>query len=252
MKRYSTFTIILFIILLIFYSNVQARDRCQDYIQDIRQYSVQYLGYQYPYWYSVGCMIAESNCRADILSFDGGIGLFQLTPRVGVVAEISKYIPVDPYNAQSSIRAYSFYISRIKDVKLKQEQITFRKYKIRPASFTRYCGTNLADIYKFYNGGYWFVYESSRKKTGTYVCENREMFKYCVRGGTYTDKNHTKWLSFCEVNYSYPEKIYKYAQPYKKGMKDGIQYWYTDQPKPKPKQKESDIHNIFNYIFPIK
>lgn len=225
---------ILFFVFILLPFNLFAKDRCQDYIPDVRQYAIQYLGMGYPYFYNIGCMIAESSCRPNIVSFDGGIGLFQLTPSTGVTKEISKYIKVDPYNIHSNIRAQAFYISLImKKFKTQKATVGKSKYPIYPAKFTGYCGLNLQDIYRFYNGGYWFFYEASRKKGVPYVCENREMFKYCVRGGTYTDKAKTKWLSFCEINYSYPEKIYKYSQKYNTGLHYLYNFWYEKQNKPK-------------------
>jgi len=171
-------------------------------------------------------MIAESNCRPDVISFDGGIGLFQLTPSTGITREISRYISINPHNVQSNIRGGIFYISRIINVHFQRESAkVHKKYDVYPKKYVNFCGLNLSDVYRFYNGGYWFFYESSRKKGIDYVCENREMFKYCVRGGTYTDKAKTKWLSFCGVNYSYPEKVFKYSQKYKVGP-DGIRFWY--------------------------
>ena len=136
----------------------------------------------------------------------------------------------------------------IRSKKFKQKTITVGKSKNKgyPSKYVEKCGENLADVYRFYNGGYWFFYESERGGT---VCDNKEMRKYCVRGGTFTDKAKTKWLSFCDVNYSYPEKVYKYSQKYKTGP-DGIRFWYAlpvEVPKEVPKEeikeqpKEPDV-----------
>lgn len=221
--------VLITILLIIVNITSYAKDRCQDYIPDVRQASIQYLGLQYPYWYNIGCMISESNCRPDIVSFDGGIGLYQFTPSTGVLKDISRFgIIVDPYNAQSSIRGQAFYISRIKDAKFKLEKTSVgkSKYPISPANYVAACGGNLSDVYRFYNGGYWFFYEATLKPGTKFVCENREIFKYCVRSGAWVGSGkNRRWLSFCEVNYSYPEKIYKYSQTYKMG-KDGIRFWY--------------------------
>lgn len=198
-------------------------DRCQQYVKDFRTYAIQYNGLEFPFWYNIGCAMQESNCRADITSFDGGQGLLQLTPSTGITAEIRKVIPVDPYNAKSSIRAHSYYIMTIRTQKLKQTTAKiYNKYTAHPSKYLNICGENLADVYKAYNGGLWFVYESER---GNFVCDNTEMKKFCIRGGTYTDKAKTKWLSFCEVNYSYPDKVFKYAQKYKIGN-DNMRFYY--------------------------
>ena len=224
----QVFKRIIFVIFLIFLFTIPsyATDRCHDYIPDVRQASIQYLGYQYPYWYNIGCMIAESQCRPNIISFDGGIGLFQFTPSTGVTAELSKYISINPHNAQSSIRGQAFYISRIKNNHFSEKIAHVGKNKnvAKPSEFVDNCGYNISDYYRFYNGGYWFFYES--KRPGKYACENRQMFKYCVRGGVYVGKGkNRRWLSFCEVNYSYPEKVSKYAQPYRTSN-DGERFWF--------------------------
>lgn len=202
------------------------KDRCQEYIPDIRQYSLEYLGPSFPHWYNVGCAITESSCRSNLISFDGGIGLFQLTPSTGITQEISKYIPVDPHDTKSNIRAQSYYMHLIKDVKFKSKSITFKKHKISPKDYVDYCGLNLSDLYRFYNSGYWFFYESTRKPNTKFVCNHDEMKKYCVRGGTYTDKAKTKWLSFCDVSYSYPNKVHDYSKPYKI-LPDQMNYWHS-------------------------
>lgn len=188
-----------------------------------------------------------------------GIGLYQFTPSTGVTATLSKYIVIDPYNTKSSIRGQAYYIMHIRSRVFKTQQVTIKKkYKTYPAKYVDYCGDNLADIYRYYNGGYWFIYEAGRKQGTPYVCDNTEMRKLCIRGGTYTDKAKTKWLSFCDVNYTYPEKVHKYSQPYKIGA-DGQRFWYGKKvekpkevkpvPKPEPKEepKKEEQAPIFSF-----
>jgi hypothetical protein len=222
-KMYIGFTT--FFVLLIFITCLsQAKDRCNDYIPDIRSYGMQFNGADFPYWYNIGCAITESNCRGNITSFDGGQGIFQLTPSTGVTAYIQKYIPVDPYNVQSSIRAQSYYIMMIRTKIFKVKSMKFRNTYIHPEKFVSKCGLNLSDVYRYYNGGYWFFYESERAGI---VCDNKEMVTKCVRGGTWVGTGKKRrWLSFCEVNYSYPDKVYNYSKKYKIG-KDGQRYWYN-------------------------
>ena len=66
------------------------------------------------------------------------------------------------------------------------------------------------------------------------------MRKYCVRGGTYTDKAKTKWLSFCDVNYSYPEKVHTQGKKYSNGLSDQERFWYSKE-KPTEQPKENPI-----------
>lgn len=220
---------IIFIVLFIFVAfPLFAKDRCEDYIPDVRKSAIQYLGMDYPYYYNIGCMITETNCRS-IQSFDGGIGIFQFTPSTGVGAEISKYMAFDPYNDLSSIRAQALYMSLIMK-KFKSEKVSFKKHIIYPAHYQTICGNNLADYYRFYNGGFWATYESCINNDC--VCDNNEMKKKCVRGGTWVGTgNNKRWLSFCEVNYSYPEKVYKYSQKYNNGMLTNYRFWYNKENK---------------------
>jgi len=223
MKQTVKILVILIVVSLFLVSKGYSGDKCDDFTSDVRSASIQYLGLGFPYWYNIGCMKTESNCKSSIVSFDGGIGLFQFTPSTGITAEIRRFIPIDPYNAESSIRAQAFYISRIKNAHFKETKMTIhKKYVCHPSLYGEKCGLRLADVYRFYNGGYWFFYESER---GNFACTNDEIRKFCVRGGTWvgTGKNK-RWLSFCDVNYSYPEKIFKYAKPYVRG-KDSINFW---------------------------
>lgn len=223
--------IIIFMIAVLIRNIAYGKDRCQDYLPEIRNAALLYLGPSYPYWYNIGCAINESSCRSNLVSFDGGIGIFQFTPSTGVTEELKRHgLSINPYDIDSSIKGQAFYIKIIKDNKMKVNKISIGKSKNPgyPAKFTENCGNNLADYYRFYNGGYWFVYESGRKNNHkSFICSNDEMRKYCVRGGTYTDKAKTKWLSFCDVNYSYPEKVYNYGKKYSNGLPDQQRFWYN-------------------------
>lgn len=217
---------ILGIILLLILIPIQsiALDRCKEFVPDIRSFGIQYNGLDFPWWYNVGCAMTESSCRGDVTSFDSGYGLYQFTGKTGVLKELQRYIPVDPYNTHSSIRAQSYYIMLIRTKKFKNTNLTIgNKRKVHPKAYVEKCGNNLADVFRYYNAGYWFFYESER---GGFVCDNKEMKKYCVRGGTWVGSGkNRKYLNFCDVNYSYPEKVYNYSQPYKMGI-DGQRFWY--------------------------
>jgi hypothetical protein len=213
--------------LLTFANSIYAKDRCLEYIPTIRQYSLQYIGLDFPYWYNVGCAATETSCRADLISFDAGIGLFQLTPSTGITKEISKYLPVDPFNTESNIRAQAFYIHRIITVHFKSGKKTVgqSKYPFDTNKHVGVCGLNLSDVYKFYNSGYWFFGEAN---IGSLVCSNNEMATKSVRGGTCVGK---QYLSFPQISYSYPTKVWNYSTPYK-GLSDGPwRFWYTDTDK---------------------
>ena len=229
----SLILLILSLILLIIFSvnNVHGKDRCQEFMPDIRSAALKYLGPTYPYWYNVGCAITETSCRSNLISFDGGVGLFQFTPSTGVIKDIGRFEKFDINKSEGNINAQAFYIKRIKDAKFKLDKTNVYKHPIYPAKYVQYCGENLADVYRFYNGGYWFFYEASKKLKTPYVCDNTEMRKLCARGGTYTDKAKTNWIDFCDVNYSYPEKVYKYGKPYSNGLPDQMRFWYDNTHK---------------------
>ena len=94
--------------------------------------------------------------------------------------------------------------------------------RCHPSKYVSKCGLNLADIYRFYNSGYWFFYES---ELGGFECNNDEMKKHCVRGGVMISG---RYLNFCDVSYSYPHRVYESAQKYKIGN-DNIRFWYKGE-----------------------
>lgn len=190
--------------------------RCIQYRQDVRKEVEYYMGINFPWHYQMGCMEQESNCRSDIVSFDNGIGLFQLTPSTGIVKEVNKDLGmiIDPYNPKQNIKAAVYYVSKVMKKNAQFKKVVFGKKKtvISPKKYTDKCGLKLADIYQFYNGGYWYYYEAY--KSG-YSCSRPIVRTFCTRGGAYTDKAKKNWLSFCQVNYDYPDQIYKRGNKYK-------------------------------------
>lgn len=194
-------------------------DRCQDYVIDVRSAHTYYLGSNYPYQYGVGVMKAESLCRSDARSFDGGLGLYQITPSTGIGKELEREIPgINYFNPEHSIRAGAFYTAQILNKHLQRGEFKFKgKYSINPKSYVEDCGVRLADVYQFYNGGYWFIYEASKTDT----CDRAEMRANCKRGGVWVGK---RYLNFCDINYSYPRKVYDYGQAYKI-TSDRRAYW---------------------------
>jgi len=202
------------------------KDRCSEYIPDIRAAAIKYLGLGYPYWYNIGVAMTESSCRADRTSFDGGIGLFQLTPSTGVVKEVSKYIPVNPYNTESNIHAHAYYIHRIISVHFKQGDMTLRGRKFNPKTHVETCGLRLADVYGHYNSGSWRFAEAAIGPT--IACSNNDMAARCVRDGTCVGK---QYLSFCEISYTYPIKVWNYTKPYKMITDGAWLYWYAEGDK---------------------
>lgn len=202
------------------------KDRCSEFLPEIRASAIKYLGLDFPFWYSIGCAKAESGCKSNLISFDNGVGLFQLTPSTGIVKDIEKYsgLIIDPFNIESNIRGNAIYMKMIIEKHFTSGDGTVgnSKYPFNPKKHVEKCGLNLADVYKKYNGGVWFFAEANRNGL---VCSNNEIAEKCVRGGVCVGK---QYLNFCQVNYSYPIKVYNYAQPYK-GLSDGKwKYWYIE------------------------
>lgn len=219
------------LIVLFLSTDALAIDRCKTHIQEVRRASSQYLGIDFPYHYQIGCMKQESNCRADVVSFDGGVGYFQLTPSTGILTEINKDLGViiDPYKPADNIRAQAYYISKIINKYYKQESIIFgkSKAKIHPKQYVDTCGLRLWYVYQQYNGGWWWLYEASK---ADYTCDRYLIQKECTRGGVWIGKDKKTWLSFCEVNYSYPIQIDKYSKEYKLFDSKEWKFWGDDRP----------------------
>jgi hypothetical protein len=174
-------------------------------------YAIKYFGMDYPYWYNVGCMKTESWCRSNLVSFDGGVSLYQLTPSTGVVKDIEKGLgrKINPYNLNDNIEGFTFYIHRLWSKNMEAGTITFRNTRLYPGYYKNKCGKRLADMFQRYNSGVWHLYEVSK---ADYCCDRNQAFEKCTRGGVVVGK---QYISFCEVSYSYPVKVDKFSLPYK-------------------------------------
>ncbi|MFA5395337.1 MAG: hypothetical protein WC346_04885 [Methanogenium sp.] len=207
--------------------NIRKKDKCSEFLPEIRSSAIKYLGLDFPWHYNVGCAITESSCISNLISFDKGVGIFQLTSSTGIVKDVEKYagIIVDPYNIESNIRAHAIYMKMIIEKYFTGGNSTVgnSKYPFNPKKHVEACGLLLSDVYKRYNAGVWFFAEAAIG--GKISCSNNEMAKKCVRGGTCVGK---QYLNFCQVNYSYPIKVYNYAQPYKNLSDGNWKYWYTE------------------------
>jgi len=219
MNRLTSILFVIFIVLLT--GSAWGVDRCVEFVQPVRSQSVKQFGYQFPYWYHLGVMVNESACRPDIISFDGGIGLYQFTSRTGVLKDIESGLheKVNPSNPDSSIRAYVYYIAQIIRRLTDTEKLNFKGVVIYPKKYEEACGLRLADVFQVYNGGLWLIKEYQALGD----CNRDKIKSGCKRGGVYVGK---RWLSFCETNYSYPTKVYRYSQKYRQGKTDGAyNYW---------------------------
>jgi hypothetical protein len=185
-------------ILLLYAVPAFAADRCVAYVRDVRIQHTKYFGIQYPYWYSVGQLRQESNCRSNVTAFDAGMGLAQFMPKTSQYIQSLMGEKLNPYNPKHAIRMQAFYMNRIH----KTENWTDRLW----VSF------------QIYNGGAGTLAAESRRAGAT---DWTLMRQQCQR-----KKIQMKWgvLDLCEVNYDYSKKVEKYGNQYRRGS-DGMRFW---------------------------
>jgi len=104
------------LIAVVFLSEALALDSCKQFIPLVRAASLQYLGADYNYRYSVGQIQQESNCRSNITAFDGGQGLAQFMPRTSQWIQSLMGEKLNPYNPKQAVRMQAFYLARIHKV----------------------------------------------------------------------------------------------------------------------------------------
>ena len=186
------------IVLLLLASPAYSLDRCEVLVRDVRIEHTKYFGIQFPWWYSVSQLNTESACRAGILAGDGGRGVAQFMPKTAQYIQSLMGEKLDPYNPKHAIRMQAFYMHRIH----KLENWTDR----------------LFIDFQVYNGGRALLYKEYQRAG---ITDWDLMRLECKR-----NKVQFKWgvLDFCEVNYSYSQKIYKGGQKYRRGP-DGMRYW---------------------------
>lgn len=186
------------ILILLLAPKVWSIDRCIEYVQDVRVEHIKQFGLKFPYHYGVGQLRVESNCRADITSFDGGMGPAQFMPKTSTYIQGLMGEKLNPRDPEQAVRMQAFYMHRIHKV----ENWT-------PALFVSY---------QIYNGGRSTLY-NEWKRAGILDWDLMKMS--CQR-----KKLQFKWgvLDLCSVNYSYSKNIEKYGNTYRRGP-DGMRYW---------------------------
>lgn len=186
---------VLFILALLIFLNLVAHcaavDRCKDLATDVRIEHYKRFGVNYPWWYGVGQLKQESQCKADAHAFDGGMGIAQFMPKTA--AEISKQmgIPLDPFVARDAVKMQAYFMWQLD----KQNKSGYLRY-----------------TYQAYNGGWGnLLKEHSRALTW----EPFQMQAACQRK-TIILKSGAP-LSFCETNYDYPVRIEHFAEAFRPG-----------------------------------
>jgi hypothetical protein len=190
----------IFGLLLIFQPcNVFASDRCIQYHQSIRVQYTKFFGSGYPFHYAVGKIRQESNCRADITAFDGGMGLSQFMPKTERDVERQTGWDLNMYNPEHAIKAQAFYMSQL------HRQNPDGRLWIDEMFYNSGAGTTKKEAAR---AGAW---DYDRMKA---ICKRKILV---LKSG--------KLLDLCDVGYDYPKKIYFYGQKYKEKSDGEWRYW---------------------------
>ena len=190
---------LLFVLWLFFPMNIYALDRCIEYVPDVRSAHIRYFGLGFPYWYGLGQLQQESNCRANVTAFDAGMGLAQFMPATAKHISFLMKERLDPYNPEHATRMQAFYMNRL------HKQNLHKKLFIS---------------YMYYNSGKGTVDKeiircgSIDKSRMREVCHRKVL---TLKGG--------KKLDLCDVGYDYPVRIYKYGGKYKIGADGNFLFW---------------------------
>ena len=199
-KKYVLWLAIFLVIsfIAIFSSNAFALERCNQYSHDVRIQHWTYFNTNYPWQYGVGQLQQESGCRSQITSFDLGRGIAQFMPRTEEYCE-RVLGPLNMYNPRHAIKAQAWYMSKI------------HKENWDGALWI---------TYQIYNGGSTNL-RNEYNRAG--VTNHGIMRTYCHRK-IITLKSGSK-LDFCEVNYDYSKKIFKYGNTYRTLSVSKWRYW---------------------------
>jgi hypothetical protein len=189
---------LIIILLMLLPIQVQALDRCQEFVTPVRNEHVKYFGIGFPYWYGVGQLQQESACKSKVTAFDQGMGVAQFMPATSTYIQSLMGEKLDPYNPTQAIRMQAFYMSRIHSKE----------------NWTKFLWIS----YQIYNGGKGTLYKEYQKAG----CLDWDL----MRRGCQRKKIQFKWgvLDLCDVNYDYSKNIEKYANEYRRGL-DEMRYW---------------------------
>lgn len=177
-----------------------AIDQCIDYKIDVKNYHIKYFGPDFPWWYGLGQLKQESRCREKVTAFDGGMGIAQFMPTTaeGIYKQMGTRL--NPYKHEDAIKMQAFFMKSLH----KQN-----KFPRKPLWIT----------YQGYNGGFKWL-QNEYKRAGS---SDWQLMKNQCQRKTIKLKNGN-YLSFCEVNYDYSKKVYKYGSLYRSGV-DGYEFW---------------------------
>jgi hypothetical protein len=180
---------------------------CGKLISKVKQASEFVLGLEYPYWYNLGQIEAETNCRW-LTSLDGwgSVGYAQLTERF--LPWLSEKFPnwkvkghMDHFMAQAYL------------IKQLIGQINCKRL---------WC------VYQCYNRSCWKVNREAVQAGCVWekafeLCNERYAENVCVWK---LDGKCSQWRTNCDINYNYGYKTWKNGIKYKNGILEHIyRYW---------------------------
>ena len=200
------YTILLFcLVVLGFWQTAKAS--CYKLVPKVRQASEFVLGLDYPYWYNLGQIEAETNCiwRTSLDGW-GSIGYAQLTERF--LPWLNEKFPnwkvkghIDHFLAQA--------------------------YLIKQLIGQARC-KKLWNVYQCYNRSCWKVNREAVQAGCVWdrafeLCNEKFAESICVwkRAG-----QCLQWRTSCDINYQYSYKVWKNGIKYRNGMIErNYQYW---------------------------
>jgi hypothetical protein len=188
------------------YQTVKAFE-CYKLVPKVKQASEFVLGLDYPYWYNVGQIEAESNCMwRTSLDGWGSIGYAQLTERF--LPWLNEKFPnwkvkghIDHFMAQAYL------------IKQLLGQVSCRRL---------WC------VYQCYNRSCWKVNREARQAGCVWeeafrLCNDRFIENICVKK---REGKCLQWRTNCEVNYQYGYKVWKSGIKYRNGiLEQTYKYW---------------------------
>ncbi|MDM7320809.1 MAG: hypothetical protein P3W91_003665 [Fervidobacterium sp.] len=190
-------------ILLLSLVSAKAQDRCGRLKDITKKAHQEVIAHEYPWWYGLGLMRAETNCRWLTSSLDGhgSIGYAQITPKF--LDHILRPLFPDYDKPFSSDHFYALaYLTKME--------------------LTKAC--RLWQVYQAYNGG-GLVYRECRRANS---CKHEDCKRECRRKDVcvwMTPQGCKQYRNACEINYSYSKKVYIYGQSYKEGEEKIIKFW---------------------------
>lgn len=190
---------LLLLLLLLVPVQTSAMQRCENLRQQVRVAHYKYFGTEYPYWYSIGQLQQESNCRS-VISRDGvgSEGEAQITYRIWKDA-LRKQGISEVKTTKNNLRAQAY---------INKSAYNEAKYK------------KLWVAYQIYNGGGLVNKEIDRAggkddwAAAKGACRRKVVH---FKGGYSEDA--------CQINYMYSKQVFKYGDAYRTSI-DSTQYKY--------------------------